>query len=71
MTMTTAPQISISARSAWLVVTACLVAVALSITLPLVLRSTKTVLVHTTVPATSTTVPSIDSPELLRSSHGG
>lgn len=71
MTATTAPQITISARAVWLVVTASLVAVALSIALPLALHSTKTVLIRTTVPAPTTSVPSYDSPEQLRSAHGG
>jgi hypothetical protein len=71
MTATTVPQINLSARSAWLVVTASLVAVALSVTLPFLLRSTKTVLVRTTVPAATTSVPSVDSPALLRAAHGG
>jgi hypothetical protein len=71
MTATTAPPISLSARSAWFVIAACVAAVVLSIALPLLLHSTKTVFVRTTVPASTTSVPSIDSPELLRQSHGG
>jgi hypothetical protein len=68
---TTIHQINVSARSALLVVTACVVALALSITLPFVLQSTKTVLVHTNVPAASTSVPGPQTPEMLRSAHGG
>ena len=71
MTATTIRQINVSARSALLVVTACFVAVALSITLPFVLQSTKTVLVHTHAPAASTSVPAPQTPEILRSAHGG
>ena len=71
MSTTTVHQINVSARSAVLVVTACFVAIALSITLPFVLQSTKTVLVHTNAPAASTSVPTSQNPDMLRASHGG
>ena len=71
MTSTTIHQINVSARSALLVVTACVVAIALSITLPFVLQSTKTVLVHSIVSTTSTSVPPSQTPEMLRAAHGG
>ena len=71
MSTATVHQINVSARSALLVVTACFVAIALSITLPFVLQSTKTVLVHTTVPAASTSVPAPQTPDMLRAAHGG
>ena len=71
MSSTTVHQINVSARSAVLVVTACFVAIALSITLPFVLQSTKTVLVHTTVPTASTSVPASQTPQTLRAAHGG
>lgn len=71
MSTATVHQINVSARSALLVVTACFVAIALSISLPFALQSTKTVLVHTDAPAASTSVPTPQSPEMLRSAHGG
>jgi hypothetical protein len=71
MSSTTIHQINVSARSALLVVTACFVAIALSITLPFVLQSTKTVLVHSPVPTGSTSVPGPRTPDVLRAAHGG
>ena len=71
MSSTTVHQVTVSARSALLIVTACFVAIALSITLPFVLQSTKTVLVRTNAPAASTSTPGPQTPELLRSAHGG
>lgn len=71
MSTATVHQITISARSALLVVMASLVAIALSISLPFALQSTKTVLVHTNAPAASTSVPAPQTPEMLRAAHGG
>ena len=72
MSTTTVHQITVSARSALLVVTACFVAVALAIILPFVLQSTKTV-VRTDLPTASTTstVPGPQTPDMLRAAHGG
>jgi len=71
MSSTTVHQVTVSARSAVVIVTACFVAIALSITLPFVLQSTKTVLVRTTAPAATSPAPAPMSPQLLRSAHGG
>ena len=71
MSTATVHQITVSTRSAMLVVTACLVAIALSITLPFVLQSTKTVSVNTNVPAATTSVPGPQTPDQLRAAHGG
>ena len=71
MSTTTVHQINVSARSAYVVVAACFAAIALSIILPFVLQSTKTVLVHSNAPAASTSVPTSQNPDMLRASHGG
>ena len=71
MSSTTVHQVTVSARSALLIVTACFVAIALSITLPFVLQSTKTVLVRTNAPAATSPAPAPMSPQMLRSAHGG
>lgn len=71
MSSTTVHQINVNARWAFLVVTACFVALALSITLPFVLQSTKTVLVHSNDSTASTSVPASQTPDMLRAAHGG
>ena len=70
MTTTAAHQVTLSARTAVIVVVAFVAAIALAVSLPLALRSTHTVFVKTTSPATSHS-NSLTGSELTRASHGG
>jgi hypothetical protein len=71
MTTTAAHQVTLSARTAIIMLVAFVAAIALAVSLPLALRSTHTVFVKTTSPATSTHSTSVTGSELTRASHGG
>ena len=71
MTTTAAHQVTLSARTAIILVVAFLATVALAVSLPLALRTTHTVFVKTSSPATSTHAPNITGTDYTRASHGG
>jgi hypothetical protein len=72
MSATATHQLTIDARAAVFVVAAAVVALALSIALPLSLHSTRTVFVHTPSASVGQTTPTtIDNPATLRAAHGG
>src|SRR3954452_3251102 len=70
MTTTAPHQVTLSARTAIIMVVAFLATIALAVSLPLALRSTHTVFVKTISPATSHST-SVTGSELTRAAHGG
>jgi len=70
MTTTAAHQVTLSARTAIVVIVAFVATVALAVALPLALRTTHTVFVTTDNPSTSHSTTFTGS-ELARASHGG
>src|SRR4051794_22261013 len=70
MTTTAAHQVTLSARTAIIVIVAFVATVALAVSLPLALRTTHTVFVTTDTPSVSHST-SLTGSELARASHGG
>src|SRR3954468_21811056 len=71
MTTTAPHQVTLSARTAIIMVVAFLATIALAVSLPLALRSTHTVFVKTSSPATSSHSPNLTGTAFTRASHGG
>lgn len=69
MATTDVHQVTFSMRTATIIVIGVLAAIALAVSLPLALRTTHTVVVHTGAPAGSTTTSQTPA-ELMRASHG-